>query len=278
MPVNTQETGFKLDRIIGIGDVVLGVGPDALPYSVHRIDRGTLTELVLQWSAVPIGDTGTQWLLYVRIPARVETFSAFNVIQYYWPLDGLFPVGASLTIEGEIAKVTALAAPASMLVEGVRDLHDTPTITDDGDALFARARLGSSLREQTETGLDNYVHAAVVATLDNALSIADITADSPVVATLTGAGQGLNLQVANERSAWAQEQDRTVVPLTVPDGVLAGEVVYEESVSWIVRKRVSVASVIVSGGNRYGLSEVKPLGNGRYWFVTGSRRYIGVSL
>ena len=288
MPVQITRTDFRLDKIIGVAEALVGTDDAGDAYSIRRVggtEKSNLSELILQWAAVPVGGNARQWFVYQSVEAQDVSGSAF-----YAALDGVFPVEVNLQIGGTAVEVSSLEAPRPTggrraTFAGLNGVRDVPSIEQDGDALFANSRLGAGAEpyDLVEFDLVLGVGLTVVSGL-----IVNVAEDVPVLGinvanpaatsiTVTDAG-GLNLQLGPERAIWAQLIDSSVVPLESPDGIEADEVMFEETVSYITRSEISASSVIVVGDLRYGVIEAKPLSRGRFYSVTATRRYTGVSL
>ena len=282
MPVPIDRTDARLDTIIQVAQGKLGTeGADGITYSVSRINgTNSLGPLVFAWNARILNDDLDRLLLTVELPGFPGAGSDdFSTNTEWWPLDGLFPVGTPLLIDGtEPLVVGSLEIPQAGVL-------DTPLLTADGHAEWSRGRLGVQYRSVLAlTGyLHNFVTAGVIVQLrtpflnsdaDPVLAIGSrtsaqlsISEDSP-----------LNITLTNYRDIWAQLADRTILPLQQPDGLFASDVVYEDTIEWIVREDIDTSSVIVLDGRVYGISSVQPLSRGRLYAVTASRRFVGISV
>ena len=292
MPVPVTQSNFKLDSIISTAPAELATDDAGDPYTVRRVggtEAADLGPLILDWAAVPVEGDVNKWFLYNVIEAQQIQGTAF-----YAALDGVFAVETALEIGDTPCDITSFEVPVPTdgnraRFSGISGLRDLPTLEEDGDALFSNARLGTpaapfdlvSFDLTLRVGLTVYsgVVANVTPEADFPAGTSEVNAQNPRTAQigLTASG-GINLQLGAIHAIWAQEFDRSVSPLDAPDGIEAAETIFEETVTWIVREKIPVSNVILVGTLRYGISEVQPLSRGRYWSVTATRRYSGVSL
>ena len=288
MPVQVNRTDFRLDKIIGVAEALIGTDAGGDAFSVRRAsgtEASDLSELILNWAAVPVGGNARQWFVYQAIEAQDVSGSAF-----YAALDGAFPVEVNLQIGGTAVEIASLEAPAPKdrrraTFAGLNGVRDLPTIEADGDALFANSRLGAGAEPfdlvefDLVLGVGLTVVAGLIVHVTEDVPVLGINAANPAVASITVTDDGgVNLQLGTTRAIWAQEVDSSVVPLESPDGIKADEVMFEETVSWITRTEISGSSVIIVGDKKYGLVSVTPLNRGRFYSVTATRRYTGVAL
>ena len=288
MPVQVNRTDFRLDKIIGVAEALIGTDAGGDAFSVRRAsgtEASDLSELILNWAAVPVGGNARQWFLYQAIEAQNVDGTAF-----FGALDGVFPVEVNLQIGGTAVEIASLEAPAPKdrrraTFAGLNGVRDLPSIEADGDALFANSRLGAGAEPfdlvefDLVLGVGLTVVAGLIVNVTEDVPVVGIDVANPAVASITVTDDGgVNLQLGTTRAIWAQEVDSSVVPLESPDGNEADEVLFEETVSYITRSSVAPNSVIIVGDLQYGVVEAKPLNRGRFYSVTATRRYRGVSL
>lgn len=288
MPVPITRSDFRLDKIIGVASATVGTDQGGDAFSVRRVG-GTavedLSDLLLDWSAVPVDGNPRKWFLYQEAEAQNVSDSGF-----FAPLDGTFPVDVNLEIGGAAVEIASLEKPITTggrkpRFAGFPGVRDLPVILPGGDALFSNARTGAGAEpfdlQQFDLilGVGLEIISGLIVNITADVDVAGIDAANPATASIvqTDAG-GLNLQLGPVKAIFAQELDSSVVPLDAPDGIEAGQVLFEEVKSWITRTEIAPSSVIVIGDRRYGVSEVTDLGRGRFYSVRGSRRYLGVVL
>ena len=288
MPVQVNRTDFRLDKIIGVAEALIGTDAGGDAYSVRRAsgtEASDLSELILNWAAVPVGGNARRWFLYQAIEAQNVDGTAF-----FGALDGAFPVEVNLQIGGTAVEISSLEAPRPTVgrratFAGLNGVRDLPTIEADGDALFANSRLGAGAEPfdlvefDLVLGVGLTVVSGLIVNVTEDVPVVGIDVANPAVASITVTDDGgVNLQLGTTRAIWAQEVDSSVVPLESPDGNEADEVLFEETVSYITRSSVAPNSVIIVGDLQYGVVEAKPLNRGRFHSITATRRYTGVSL
>ena len=288
MPVPINATNFKLDSIIGIANAEIGTDAAGDPYTVRRVggtEESDLGPLLLAWNAVPVASNPRRWFFYqVTDAQRVLSDAA------YAALDGVFPLESNLEISGTSVDIESFEVPVPTgghraNFAGLPGVRDLPSIEADGDAKFSNSRIGTAaepfdLVSFTLTlGVSLPVVSGVVVNIDRDAPTSGVSRQTPAAARvgLTDAG-GVNLQLGTQRSIWAQLVDTSTVPLDAPDGIEAANTTFEETVQYVVREQVPPTSVLIVGEHVFGISAVSPLARGRYWSVTASRRYSGVSL
>lgn len=251
--------------------------------TVTGTEEANVGPLVLEWSAVPVLNDPLKWFLFVTVTAQIVTGQGV-----YASLDGLFPEGAPLIIDGIKSTIASFEVPSTVGnnhrfagISGVRDVAEL-----DGDnALFNNARTGniphvfdiSSYELVIGLGLD--VRSGVVVNIQDPVAADAIGAANPAVATIGETSDGgINLQLGPTTLLWSQRLDASVAPTEAPDTLEADIVTFEETVTWLVRQAVSSSSIVVDDGLRYSVAEVSEVSRGRFWQVVGTRRYRAVSL
>ena len=288
MPVPIQRSDFRLDLIIGVAEALIGTDDSGDAYTVRRVggtEASDLSDLLLDWSAVPVEGDARRWFLYQKTDSQQVGEGSF-----FPALDGTFPAGANLEIENGAVEIASLERPVTAggrkpRFAGLAGVRDLPVIGPDGSALFSNSRLGAGaepydlVQFDIILGTGREVVSGLAVNLAADASTAGITPANPAMATIVQTDDGaLNLQLGPVKAIFAQELDSSVVPLDAPDGIEADQVLFEETKSWITRTEVAPSSVIVIADKRFGVSEVTDLGRGRFYSVRGSRRYYGVVL
>ena len=288
MPVPIQRSDFRLDKIIGVAEALVGTDNAGDAFTVRRVggtEVADLSDLILDWSAVPVDGNARKWFLYQQTEAQEVSGGAF-----FAALDGVFPVEVNLEIGGNAVEIASLERPSTVggrkpRFAGLSGVRDIPTISSNGDALFANSRLGAGTEPYDlvqfdlilGVGLDVVSGLIVNVAADLPTAGIDVANPASAAIVMTEAG-GINLQLGPQRAIWAQEIDRNTVPLESADGIEADQVLFEEVRSWITRAEISESAVIIVGDKQFGVQEVKPLNRSRFNSVSATRRYIGVSL
>ena len=276
MPVQVQRSDYRLDRLIRVASVTLGVGVDLPPYSVAR----PFSQLVDYWDVNHIDIDGAN-AAQVRLTRGFLPLSArfFGVTEdgplfavEYYPLQGVFPKGMPLTDgAGIVYTAVTLAVPAGL---PARDpLIDLPELDADGNAVFNNGDTEIGYQPQSVTITSGEIVRAGL----------DVTFDKVLPAALDelsiiGDDDSLNVVLSNEAETWAQLADSDVIPLQSPDGLAASQVIFEESRDYVMRTRPPEAGAIIDEGQRYGIASIRELSRGRFYGVSARRRYRAVSL
>ena len=282
MPIPIQESSFRLDRIVTAGSLRLGLTDDAgVPaFSVRRIlGPESLDDLVLDWFAVPVDATGTAWALYVEILTRDGPLTSIPDV-VWWPLDGVFPNETRVRINGVDAEVDSLESVPDTL-QLAKPLWDNAEIdAGTGDASFTSGRDGITFDERgTFNSSQPVVLAGLVVRLRTAIAPGDFDKFDPAIAVVAIEEDGtVNYQVEDDRSIWAQLIETSVTALDVPDGAEVSESTFEEVRVWVVRTELAGSDVIIDETLRFGVSEIRPLDRRGHWAVTGTRRFLGLTL
>ena len=294
MPPPIQRTDFRLDRVISV--FPLGIaGEGGARYTLRNVlTSSMLGPLILEWDALPLTTDGLRWVLYTRATSGGTVRDDFNpslitARQYFIP-EGTFPPGIVVSAGMEAATITAIEAPTVSPITyeggelgGAGDDFDPiiwPTIDSDGTAVFVSARNAAGAFEFQATAGVFSGAVAVIVTLSNAFEAAGVTEANPlriVIGTGRASDEELRL-VADDNGldAFSQLVDSQVIALDSPDGDEAGEGIFQETREWIVRRAEMEQSVVLDEGRRFGVTEVKPLVRGRFWQISGERRYRGI--
>ena len=281
MPLATERTNYRLDKILTMYDASLGTSGSGAPYSVKEIvDTVTLGELVIGWDAHAVernaedtawilGGDGTSWRL--RITRVVDNDLS------YWPMDGTFPDEAQIQIGDVVQDIDSFSLfGADFNTSPFVRYDDQPTLQSNGDALFSNGRRDGHYRTLLAPSIaQNVIFAGVIVTLDAAIPP---PSTQPVQARIA-TGDALNLVLSNPKDIWVHILEEATFPTTIPDGTEAGIATFDKTMTVISRKRVSEFAVIRYQGEVWGVENVAQAGaRGRFWQVGLRRRTSGVSV
>ena len=281
MPLATERTNYRLDKILTMYDASLGTSGSGAPYSVKEIvDTVTLGELVIGWDAHAVernaadtawilGGDGTSWRL--RITRVVDNDLS------YWSMDGTFPDEAQIQIGEVVQDIASFSLfGTDFNTSSFVRYDDQPTIQSNGDALFSNGRRDGHYRTLLAPSIaQNVTFSGVIVTLDAAIPP---PTTQPVQARIA-TGDALNLVLSNGKDIWVQIAEEATFPTTIPDGTEAGIATFDKTMTVISRVRVSEFAVIRYMGEIWGVENVAQAGaRGRFWQVDLRRRTSGVSV
>ena len=257
MAIPLFRSNYRLDRLISHAKVgEMGGVPDYGDYTVRqRVDATDPGELILDWYAYNFTTGETSNYLTME---KDEAILAYTKPNGGWPVAGVIPLGQKIQIKNVNTSIVAFFHN--------RGPYNPPTFKADGNVEWT----GAARTSQT-------VWEVAVRLADDVGKLEHDYLDSSNVRI--GNVLGINVSISGAQTeVWAQRMEKNVIPVDAPEGLEAREILFQEEIQWITRTPVPASSVVFDAGLRYGIKEVEALNRGRYYLITGVRRYRELSV